>query len=373
MAQERGHPARAEQRLAHMRPAAAIIAGIAGFVLAGGAAADTPTVGVAAPLSGPSALLGRQVVAGAGVAAQGGARLEVADDACTAQGGHAAAERFAAAKVDIVIGFLCTEAIEAALPLLKQAGIPVITVGVRTDSLTDRRDKTGWPVLRLAPRGDAERNAAADILARAWRDQLFAIVDDGTIYGRELAETVRAAMERAALKPVFTDTYRPELDNQIGLAGRLKKAGATHVFAGGDGRDLAIMERDAQKLDANIVFAGGEALRDAQTDVAYAAGTLMIAPLEWADMADRAALDGFARANVRPEGYAVPAYVAVEIAKAATMSAAGSGSSRFDVLSQQEFATAIGPIRFDAKGDLSQNPYRMFRFDGTRFVPLETP
>ena len=58
--------------------------------------------------------------------------------------------------MSVVVGFLCTEAIEAAMPILKDAGIPVITVGVRTDSLTDRKVKTGWPVFRLAPRADAE-------------------------------------------------------------------------------------------------------------------------------------------------------------------------------------------------------------------------
>ena len=96
---------------------------------------------------------------------------------------------------------------------------------------------------------------------------MFAIVDDGTIYGRELAETFRAAAEQAALKPVFVDTFRPQLDNQIGLVGRLQKAGATHVFVGGDRDDIAIMGRDAAQLDAGIVFAGGETLRAPPGDV----------------------------------------------------------------------------------------------------------
>ena len=76
-------------------------------------------------------------------------------------------------------------------------------------------------------------------------DELFAIIDDGTIYGRELAESFALAAEQAGLKPVFVDTFRPQLDNQIGLVGRLSKAGATHVFAGGDRDDIAIMGRDA--------------------------------------------------------------------------------------------------------------------------------
>ncbi|TIO91381.1 MAG: ABC transporter substrate-binding protein, partial [Mesorhizobium sp.] len=40
-------------------------------------------------------------------------------------------------------------------------------------------------------------------------------------------------------------------------------------------------------------------------------------------------------------------------------------------LTDHDFATAIGTVRFDEKGDLRQNPFRAFRFDGTHFVPLE--
>ncbi|RWE72374.1 MAG: ABC transporter substrate-binding protein [Mesorhizobium sp.] len=339
--------------------------------LAASAEAET-LIGVAAPLSGPSAILGKQIENGAGLAAEAnGLAIKTADDACTADGGAAAAEEFVDAKVDIVVGFLCTEAIETALPILKDANIPVITVGVRTESLTDRRAKTGWPVYRLGPRGDDERNAVATELTRLWRDDLFAIIDDGTIYGREMAETFRAAAEQAALKPVFTDTFRPQLDNQIGLVGRLKKAGATKVFAGGDGDDVAIMGRDAAQLDAGITFAGGENLRTPPGDVPYASGTLMIATPEWSEVADPRIVQAFGAKNIVPDGYTLPSYAAVEVAKAALTSAESSGQPLGEALTGHDFTTAIGTIRFDDKGDLSQNPFRVFRFDGTHFVPLE--
>ncbi|QND65073.1 ABC transporter substrate-binding protein [Mesorhizobium loti] len=356
-----------------MRPRTRTIAALFWLCMASAASAQTLLVGVAAPLSGPSAILGKQIEAGTGLAAEAnGIELKTMDDACTADGGAAAAREFAAAKVNIVVGFLCTEAIEAAMPILKDAGIPVITVGVRTESLTDRRAKTGWPVYRLGPRGDDERNTVASALTHLWQNELFAIIDDGTIYGREIAETLRAAAEQAALKPVFTDTFRPQLDNQIGMIGRLKKAGATHVFAGGDGDDIAIMGRDAAQLQAGIVFAGGENLRTPPGNVPYAVGTLMIAPPEWADVADPKVLAAFATQKVVPDGYTLPAFAAVEIAKAASGLSESSGKPLTEVLTGQDFTTAIGPIRFDAKGDLSQSPYRVFRFDGTRFAPLES-
>jgi branched-chain amino acid transport system substrate-binding protein len=114
-----------------MRPPTATIAALL-WLLPAGVSAQTLLVGIAAPLSGPSAILGKQIEAGASLAAEAnGAEIKTVDDACTADGGAAAARDFAAAKVSVVVGFLCTEAIEAALPILKDAGIPVITVGVR--------------------------------------------------------------------------------------------------------------------------------------------------------------------------------------------------------------------------------------------------
>src|SRR5690606_35177805 len=139
--------------------------------LAAAAHASETRVGLAAPLEGPLALLGAQMLDGASVAAAGnGAELIAADDGCSAEGGAAAARELIARRVEIVVGFLCNEAVEAALPILTAAGVPVITSGVRADALTDRRHKTGWLIWRAGPRTDAEASAVAEILSRRWRD-----------------------------------------------------------------------------------------------------------------------------------------------------------------------------------------------------------
>ena len=347
---------------------------VAGLLWAGQASAEA-LIGLAVPLSGPSAILGEQMRAGAVTAVEmgkdAGVSLDLADDRCTAEGGAKAAQEFVAAGVKIVVGFVCTESIEAALPILSAENIPVITVGVRTDSLTDRRVKTGWKVVRLGPRADAEREAAASILTRLWEAELFAIIDDGTIYGRELSESFRLSAEQAGLKPVFVDTFRPQLDNQIGLIGRLRKAGATHVFAGGDREDIAIIARDAAALDTGIVVAGGETLRAAPGNVPLPAGTLMIALPEWSELADPAITKAFADRGIHPEGYVLPAFAAIEIASAVLADTAAKPLA--DHLYGQEFSTVLGQVSFDEKGDLSENPYRAFRFDGSKFVPLELP
>lgn len=353
-----------------MRIAGFVLSALAGFALAGYAHAETMRIGVSAPLSGPSSVLGAQVRDGARAAAGDVVTLDIADDACTAEGGAQVAKRFAEAKMQAVIGFLCGDAIEAALPILKDAGIPVITIGVRTDSLTDRRGKTGWPVFRLGPRADGEHDAAGRLLTKLWRNELFAIIDDGTIYGRELAGSFRTATEQDGLKPVFNDTYRPQLDNQIALVGRLRKAEATHVFVGGDSDDIAVMARDASKIGADVIFAGGETLRAAPGPVPLAKGTLMVGLPEWQDITNAAVLAKLKASGMVPEGYVLPAYAAIEIARAA-LSEAGSADRLEEALTERDFQTAIGPVKFGGKGDLSENPYGVFRYDGTRFVPME--
>lgn len=354
-----------------MQPALKSVLAAAALVVAGAAQAESFRVGFAAPLEGPFALLGAQMRAGAEIAAaDADSRLVVADDQCTAEGGERAARELAEARVKVVVGFLCIEAIEAALPVFKDAGIAVITPGVRANGLTDGRARTGWPVWRLAPRADAEAAAVADILARRWRTEHFAIVDDGTIHGRELAESLRLAAEIAGLKPVFVDTYRPQMENQIGLVGRLARAGATHVFVGGDRDDIAIMARDAGQLGHGLVFAGGEALR-ASGDVPLAAGTLMIAPPEWADRIDDETFQRFANDGIVPEGYVLPANIAATVAIDALARRRTENRAIAHILARTQFETTIGPVSFDGKGDAEQLPFLLHRHDGGRFLPID--
>ncbi len=344
---------------------------IAGCNLVPPAFGQQTAIGIAAPLTGSFARLGEQMQAGAEKAITNAGALPVTvDDNCSAEGGKDAAEKLIAAKVTIATGFLCIEAIEAALPLLTNAGIPVITPGVRAGSLTDRRSKTGWLVFRTAPRADAEREAVSAILTRAWADKLFAIVDDGTIYGRELAESFRLAVENAGLEPVFTDTYRPQFDNQIGLANRLKRAGATHVLAGGNLDDIAILGRDAAKIDYPLTIAGGEALRDEPGDVTLAPGTLMIGLPEPKDAATASFFQMVEETGITAGRHMLDGFVAAEIALGAVKLHQQTETALIDLLSSETFATAGGEVSFDAKGDRTGNPYRLFRYDGETFTAI---
>lgn len=334
-------------------------------------------IGVIAPLSGSFARLGAQLLDGATIAVAVNKNgqtfsLTTADDRCDAAGGAAAAQQMVQANVMIVIGFLCAESLEAALPILNQKGIPIITPGVRSHTLTELRTEQPYPVFRLAPSDRSETTEAGDILAGLWHSTPFAIIDDGTIYGRELASSVRARLEEKGLKPVFTDTYRPGLDNQNALVGRLKRAGATQVFVGGERDDVAAIGRSAVALDYPLVIVGGEALTAKGSGSDLAVGTLMIAPREPQTLESaRNAKNAVELAGKVPEGYVIPAFAAAEVAIQVLTVAQSQAGSLIGILRNNAFATALGPVQFDASGERIADTYRLQRYDGNQFV-LET-
>ena len=112
-----------------------------------------------------------------------------------------------------------------------------------------------------------------------------------------------------------------------------------------------------------MTFAGGEALRAAGNGIPLADGTLMIGLPEWADIADPKVLEALEAAEIRPEGYVLPAYAAMQVALAAAAQLPPHVPDHLD--------TAIGTVTFDAKGDLAKNPYGVFQVAAGRFEAVE--
>ncbi|WP_412534976.1 branched-chain amino acid ABC transporter substrate-binding protein [Ochrobactrum sp. AN78] len=330
-------------------------------------------IGIAAPLSGGFAPLGNQLVDGARVAATAkNPELVVADDRCDAEGGKTAAETFIKDNVQIATGFLCSEALEAALPLLNRRNIPVITSGVSDLTLTEKRSSTPLPVFRLTTGLDKETRATGSFLGSLWRSQPFAVIDDGTIEGRERASHVLASLREQQLQPVFTDTYRPGLENQNALVARLRRAGATHVYVGGERDDIAAIGASATTLKYPLVIAGGSVLNAAPGTQPLSADTLMIAPLKPQDLSTaRTAVDAINQAGKLAEAYSIIGFATIELAEAAIRQATDQKQPLIDILRDNSFETSLGTLNFDGNGMRTDNPNRLQRYDGTQFISAD--
>ena len=334
-------------------------------------AASAATIGVVAPTSGPYAILGSQVLAGARAAAEKtGDRLVEIEETCEPDDAASVAEVLVAAKVSAAVGFLCGETLSGALPGLAAAGVPAITLSVRSDILMEEAAREKWPLFQLSPGDDDEAERISEVILNRWKAQPVALIEDGTIYGRELASAIRRGIEGGGLTPVFVDTYRPGQEQQVALVRRLLKAGASHVFIGGDRNDAAIIARDAAAEDMSLQILGGDTMRAADRPVPLREGTMAVAVPDYAALPSASEANGALRARgVEPEGYALPAYAAVQVVSQG-MSIAASAPLQ-EALVSARFQTAIGPVAFEKSGALAGNPLVLQEWRGGRFVPLD--
>ena len=327
---------------------------------------------VVAPKSGPFAILGDQVRQGASLAA---GKLSITlveiDETCSEGSGKAIAEAVAAAGAKAAIGFLCSESLKDALPGLKESDLPAFTLSVRWKGLMEDAIKGGSPLFRLAPNADQESAKLSDVILRDWAGSAVALLEDGTIRGRELTETIRLSLEERGMKPAFVDTFRPGQEQQLALVRRVRNAGVTHAFIGGDRSDVAVIARDAKAEGLPLTLLGGEAMRAADEPVPLEDGVLAVGLIETprgpAEGELAAELD---KTDIEPEGYVVPAHAAVTILADAWGISTAMGTPVADALIGTTFETALGPITFGEDHELTENPYRLLEWRDDRFIPV---
>src|SRR5690625_936764 len=114
----------------------------------GGDSGDPIVIGVAQPITGPSAAEGQDMVNGAELAVKhindaGGVlgrelKMVVEDLACDPQVAVTAANKLVAEEVDAIVGHYCSGAALPATPIYNKEGIPAVLVGANSPQLPEQ-------------------------------------------------------------------------------------------------------------------------------------------------------------------------------------------------------------------------------------------
>jgi branched-chain amino acid transport system substrate-binding protein len=334
-------------------------------------------IGVAGPMSGEFAPLGTQMQNGAAAAvadinAAGGVNgqqlvLQTADDACNAKKADAAANDLVAKGAVMVVGHLCLKASLAGAAVYAAENVIAITPGTTFAALTDNRAGPG--IFRLCGRDDAEGTFAGAMIASRFANRNVAVIDDATAYGKALGDAAAAALDAAGKRIVLRDTYTPGSKEYNTLVSRIAAAGADVVFVGGSDPEAAIIARSLKARDPTATIVGGDALLTSEyADLAgdAAEGTLVAYP---ADARKAPAAAGQVKAltakGLDPVGYTLPAYAAVQVWAAAAKAADSSDFGKVvGAMHAGPFATAIGDVAFDTKGDMLSPRYEWYVWQG---------
>ena len=267
----------------------------------------------------------------------GRVRLVIHEDDCTGRGGEAVAGKIAARGASLVIGHVCSAAATAAAAVYARRGLLFISPGARAPRLTEPR--AGPTIFRLAGRDDRFGIETAALIQRDFSGQRVAIVHDKSTQARSLADAVERALGAQGIKPALREAYVNGEKEYNALVSRLAK------------QEPGALVIPAQPIEARIIFDG---LIGGGSGASLIGSDILAVP-EIETLAVRAPgriITMLREQQPAGEAVALRSRAAVEAwAAAIQRSAARDAKAIGQLLQTEAFDTAIGPLRFDSKGD----------------------
>src|SRR6188768_683447 len=322
----------------------------ASMALAGSAFGQDIAIGVAGPMTGGEATFGKQMKDGAELAvadinAAGGVlgkklKLEVGDDACDPKQARSVAEKMAGMKVPFVAGHYCSS-----------SSIP-------------------------ASEAYAEGGVAGAFIAKTYKGRNIAILHDKTTYGKGLADETKKALNKAGGKEKLFEAYTKGDKDFNALVSKLKAAAIDVVYVGGYHQEAGLILRQmrAQGLKAQMI--SGDAIATNEFwSITGPDGEGMLFTFG-ADPRKRttakAVVDKFKAKNIDPEGYVLYTYAAVQVwAQAAAQAKTTDPKKVAETIHKGKWNTVLGPISYDAKGDITVIDYVFYVWKNGKYSELQ--
>ncbi|MDT8992014.1 branched-chain amino acid ABC transporter substrate-binding protein [Curvibacter sp. APW13] len=331
-------------------------------------APSTIKIGVAQPLSGPLAALGKDMLNGVELAVEELnkegfqikgkiVKLEVVavDDHADAKAGVDAAKQLVDAGVSVVIGHLNSGVSIAAAPIYAEKSIPQLAI-----STNPKYTELGLPTtLRLVANDKLQAKAIGSFSASQFPATRYATVDDGTPYGKDLAAGAASELTKAKKEIVAQGTFDEKTVKFDEFAAKLKEAKAEALISTLSDFQLVALLEALGKIDYNrITVLGADTVKtpDMLKGAGLASSLYVTSPiLEPREFpAGKAFLDRY-----RTKFQTVPAYAGhysydatFVVASAIKRAESGKPEAILQALRKIDgYAPVTGSMKWDDKGE----------------------
>ncbi|MCW5699109.1 MAG: branched-chain amino acid ABC transporter substrate-binding protein [Rhodospirillales bacterium] len=345
------------------------------FALAGvGIAKADITIAVAGPMTGPYAVFGEQMKAGAEQAVAdlneaGGVLgeklvLEVGDDACDPKQAVAIANQFAGKGVVFVAGHFCSGSSIPASDVYEEEDILQISPASTNPQLTEAGKAN---VFRTCGRDDQQGAVAGNYMADHFAGKKIAIVHDKQAYSKGLADETKKQLNARGIEEALYDTITPGEKDYSALVSKLKANGIEILYYGGYHTEAGLIVRQMRDQGMDTVLLSGDAL---VTDEYWSItgdlgeGTLMtFSPDPRKNPVAEPIVKKFRDKGIEPEGYTLYTYGAIQAWVQAVTATGGTDTAKVaEALKSSEFETVLGKIGFDEKGDVTAPGYIFYEW-----------
>lgn len=231
-------------------------------------------IGVAQPMSGNLAALGQDMHNGVKLAVdelnKAGFKIKgkpvtleivAVDDRANADTGKQVAQQLVDAGVTAVVGHLNSGVSIAAAPIYAEKGIPQLAI-----STNPKYTELGHATTFRLVANDTLQAKAIGAFASQLDAKAFAVVDDGTPYGKGLADGAAAQLQKASKTIALRQSFDDKTTAFDDLAAKLKAANVDMVVSTlNDFQVLALLEALKKVDHVNLSVLGGDTLKTTAT------------------------------------------------------------------------------------------------------------
>jgi branched-chain amino acid transport system substrate-binding protein len=266
-----------------MRSTALAAAVLVGLAIASPARAQSIVVGVSTPSTGPAAVasewerwgidLAVEEINGAGGVLGRKIEVMVLDNKCNPSEGVNVANKLVEAKVVAIIGSHCSSAHLAAMPIVKEAKVPMITGIASNPQITDQSGVGGneW-AFRINPSDKAMMDALGAYLGAKKIFKTVAIVGEDTDFGRGGAAAFQAVADKAGISIISTDFHPQNAPDYTSILTRLQQRRPDAIATFQLGGDSLNFLRNAMQMGVRIPYTGRVELGGRNTQIIEAGG-----------------------------------------------------------------------------------------------------
>lgn len=341
------------------------------------------TIGVAGPHSGDLAAYGiptreaaemivEQVNAAGGV---NGTQIKLVsmDDQCKPEIAVNVATNLVSAGAKVVIGHVCSGATKAALGIYKEAGVIAISPSATNPPLTKSGEYPNF--YRTIAADDEQGKLAADFVTDKLAAKKVAVLHDKGDYGKGFADFSKKFIEESGkAKIVLYEGITPGAIDYSAVIQKIKRAGADVVVFGGYHPEASKLISLMKKKRARIPFIGPDGIKgDGFLEIAgkNAEGVYATGPMDVSRFAvnQKARADYQKKYGKEPGTFFDQGYAAMQTVLNAIKVSGGTDAAGLEkALKSSLVDTAVGKIKFDAKGDAVGVGFSVYQVQGGKFV-----
>lgn len=339
---------------------------------------DTIKIGVGAPLTGPNAKPGQDILNGVKLAVEeknakggiNGKQIELfeGDDRSDPREGIVVANKLVNSGVLGVIGHYNSG---VSIPASEEVYDPSKVVNISPGSTNPKYTERGlkW-IFRTIGRDDQQGQVGA---AFALQNKLknVAIIHNKGAYGQGLAEEFKKNLEAQGGKVLIFDGINKEDKDFSPILTKIKNLKPELIFYGGEYQDGALFSRQSKQVGIKAPIMGGDALYDKDyiklTGPDYAKGNYIT--FSTGNQSEEFRKNFNAKfGEVGP--YSAYAYDAANVLISAIEKSGGSDTEKIRelVAGTKDFPGVTGAITFNQKGDLTRAGFAVWEVNGNDFA-----